>query len=174
MRETLKEKRAELCKLHPQAGEKAAHNFLNFFDFEPGTIIGVYWAVKNELDTRPLLTHLFNKGYVCALPRVTDEGLTFHLWTPTLHLETGNFGLSEPPQSSPVLEPDVLVVPLLGFDRGGHRVGYGKGHYDRYLHSHNGVFIGYGFSGQEVTKTPFESHDIPMKFIVTESGVIIC
>jgi 5-formyltetrahydrofolate cyclo-ligase len=174
MRESLKEKRAELCKLHPEAADQAAHNFLNFFDFDPGTIIGVYWAMENELDTRPLLHGLSNMGCVCALPRVTDQGLVFHLWTPDLELESGNFGLSEPPMSSPVLEPQVLVVPLLGFDRGGHRIGYGKGHYDQYLHTHKGIFVGYGFAGQEVTEMPYEPHDIPMKYIVTETGVIIC
>lgn len=174
MRVILKEKRAELYGLNPDAGEKAAQNFLNFFNFDPGTKIGVYSPMENELDTTPLLNHLFDKGYVCALPRVMSGELVFHAWEPSAVLEKGDFGISAPPASSPLIEPDVVVVPLLGFDRRGHRIGYGKGHFDKYLHTHTGTFIGYGFSGQEVKESPSEPHDIPMHYIVTEAEVIMC
>jgi len=173
MRESLKELRSQLFGRHPNAGEKVADQFFSFFNFKPKSIIGVYWPLGSELDSRPLLHRLYNQGYTCALPRVTEEGLVFHPWEPSLQLEKGNFGIQVPSLSTPILEPEVVIVPLLGFDRAGHRIGYGKGHYDKYLHNHEGIFIGIGFAGQEVDRVPHELHDIPLHFIVTEEGVIL-
>ena len=174
MRDSLKQKRAVLYERHPDAGEKAANHFFTFFNFPPQTIFGLYWPMASEIDPRPLLYRLSSMSYICTLPRVTPEGLVFHQWEPALELEKGTFGLQEPPPTSPVLEPDIVIIPLLGFDRRGHRIGYGKGHYDYYLQSHQGTFIGLAFAGQEVDRVPHETHDICLGYIVTEEGVIPC
>lgn len=174
LREALKEKRKDLFERDPQASQKAAQEFLSYFEYSLETKIGFYWPKSHELDPRPLMHILSENGYECCLPRVAGKGLIFHLWNPALKLQPSEIGIDEPPASSPVLEPDVVLIPLLGFDRSGHRIGYGKGHFDYYLENHKGVFIGFGFAGQEIEKVPFEGHDIRLHYIVTEKEVIPC
>jgi 5-formyltetrahydrofolate cyclo-ligase len=168
LREIMKEKRGLFFQQHPEAGEKIADLFFSFFDFPLQTIIGAYWPMGSELDTRPLLHRLTTKGFSCALPCVTSEGLLFREWDPSLNLVKGPLQLLEPPLTAPLLTPDVLLVPLLAFDKKGHRLGYGKGHYDHYLHYHSPLTIGVGFKDQGVDNIPHEAHDIALNFILTE------
>jgi 5-formyltetrahydrofolate cyclo-ligase len=172
MRDALKAQRVHLAERLTHAGESASEHFFSFFNFEPQTSFGIYWPMLTELDTRPLLHQLYGLGYTCALPCIIDEGLEFHEWEPGLNLTKWDFGIMQPPLTTPIVNPDVVIVPLLAFDRKGHRIGYGKGHFDKFLHSHTGTFIGFGFAGQEIEAVPHESHDIPLHYIVTEEGVI--
>ncbi|MBI2707922.1 MAG: 5-formyltetrahydrofolate cyclo-ligase [Proteobacteria bacterium] len=171
LRAIMKEKREVLFQKHPEAGEKIAALFFNFFDLPPHIIIGAYWPIGSELDIRPLLNKLIDRGFACALPCIEQEGLLFRLWNPSLRLVKGKFYLWEPPVSCSTAIPDVLLVPLLAFDKTGHRLGYGQGHYDRYLHHHKPLTLGVGFKGQEVEKIAHQSHDVPLDFIVTEEEV---
>jgi len=171
LREKMKEKRATLFATSPQVGEEIASLFFTFFDFSSHTSIGAYWPMGTELDTRPLLHRLYEKGLTCALPCVTSEGLLFRLWKPSLKLCKGKFGILEPPATSPLITPDVLLVPLLAFDKNGHRLGYGQGHYDHYLHHHKALTIGIGFKEQEIEEVPHQPHDYPLDYILTEGGV---
>src|ERR1700722_922859 len=147
------------------AGEKITANFFDFFDFPPQTLIGGYWPMGSELDVRSLLNKLIEKGFKCALPSLTPEGLLFRLWTPSTHLERGLFQILEPPSTAPLVLPDVLLVPLLAFDKYGHRLGYGQGHFDRYLHQYKVLTIGVGFKGQEIEKIPHQPHDFALDYI---------
>jgi len=171
LRELMKKKRALLFQQYPQAGEKIATLFFDFFDLPHQTIIGAYWPIGSEFEIRPLLSKLIAEGFTCALPCVEQEGLLFRVWEPSLILVKRNFQLLEPPITSPIVQPDVLLVPLLAFDKGGHRLGYGQGHYDRYLQHYKALTVGIGFKEQEVEKIPSQSHDIPLDFIMTEEGV---
>ncbi len=171
LRELMKEKRRTLFQQHPESGKKIADLFFSFFDFPLQTVIGAYWPIGSELDVRPLLHRLKDKGFPCALPCITPEGLLFREWTPSLIHVKGSFQLMEPPITSPLITPDVLLVPLLAFDKECHRLGYGKGHYDHYLRHHSPLTIGVGFKEQGVEKIPHEAHDIALDFMLTEDGV---
>ena len=168
MRTLMKEKRSVLFQQHPNAGEQITNLFFDRFDVQQKSIIGGYWPIGSELDIRPLLYQLIETGFTCALPRITLESLVFHQWAPLTLLEKGIFHVLEPSANEPILIPEVLFVPLLAFDKEGHRLGYGQGHYDRYLHLHKALTVGIGFKGQEVEHIPRQSHDFALDYILTE------
>jgi 5-formyltetrahydrofolate cyclo-ligase len=172
MRQVMKERRALLFQQHPNVGEQLADFFTDAFDLPLQTVIGGYWPMGNELDIKPLLYKLIAKKFPCALPCLTSEGLSFRSWTPSTRLEAGDFGIQMPPLTAPVVFPTLLFVPLLAFDKSGNRLGYGQGHYDRYLHHHPSLTIGVGFKGQEVENIPHQSHDFPLDYVLTEGGLI--
>lgn len=172
LRVVMKEKRRILFQDHPDAGEKITAHFFNFFDLPSDAIVGGYWPMKSELDIEPLLNQLIEKGFRCALPCITSEGLIYRRWEPLAPLEKGLFQALEPLPTAPVIIPNVLLVPLLAFDKEGHRLGYGQGHFDRFLHQNKVLTIGVGFKGQEVEKIPRQTHDFALDYILTEAGVI--
>jgi len=102
--------------------------------------------------------------------------MTYRAWAPGNPLEDRPFGLQEPLETAPVVEPTLVLTPLLGFDRQGNRLGYGQGHYDRALarlRQNGRVFVcGLAFFGQEVSSVPAEAHDIPLDWVMTERGSI--
>lgn len=144
----------------------------------PGTIVAGYFPIRSEIDPRPLMRRLAASGAQLALPVVMGDGesLVFRLWREDEALEKASFGLSVPPASAPTVEPDVLLVPLAAFDAAGHRIGYGKGHYDRALArldaDRRRLAIGLAFSIQRVDEVPAEPHDRPLDLILTEAGAI--
>lgn len=168
----MKEKRAVLSHQHPQASHQLARLFFENFNLPLHTIIGAYWPIGSEFNTRPLLNNLLERGYACALPSITRQGLQFRAWGKTTTLVKGSFQILEPPLTAPVVIPDVLLVPLLAFDKCGHRLGYGQGHFDRYLHQHPAMTIGIGFKGQEVEEIPSQAHDFALNYILTEGGLL--
>ncbi|MBY0291849.1 MAG: 5-formyltetrahydrofolate cyclo-ligase [Alphaproteobacteria bacterium] len=174
MRLMMKEQRRMLFKQHPRAGEVLSDLFFDSFDFPKQTLFGAYWPIGSELDIRPLLYELMEKGFRCALPCLTQEGLLFHLWTLSTPLQKGPFHVLEPSSTVPTAIPNVLLVPLLAFDRQGHRLGYGQGHFDRFLHQHKVITIGIGFKGQEVDRVPHQAHDFSLDYILTEEEIISC
>jgi 5-formyltetrahydrofolate cyclo-ligase len=139
--------------------------------FPPGPV-SAFWPIRSEVDTLALLRRLHDHGVTVLLPRVRLPLLQFCAWRPGAALAKGAFGLREPEDSAEILEPATLFVPLAAFDRAGHRIGYGKGHYDRALAAlrrRGGVLaIGLGFATQEIARTPVEPHDEPLDAIVTE------
>jgi len=172
LRCSMKEKRGLLFQQDPEAGNKLTTLFFQNFDLPRQSIVGGYWPIGSELDVRPLLKALLNEKFRCALPCVSHQGLEFHLWTDSAPLVEGQFKILEPLANSPVVVPSVLLVPLLAFDKRRHRLGYGKGHFDRYLHQHPTLTIGIGFRGQEIEEVPAEAHDFILDYILTEEGII--
>jgi 5-formyltetrahydrofolate cyclo-ligase len=172
LRLLMKERRAVLFHQHPKAGEMIAHLFFDNFDFPTSSIIGGYWPIGSEVDLRPLLMQLIQRGFKCALPCVDSKGLIFRLWNPSHPLVQGGFQLLEPLSTEPIVFPDILLLPLLAFDKKRHRLGYGQGHFDRYLHHHKVLTIGVGFKGQGVEELPVQAHDFALDFILTEEGVL--
>lgn len=141
--------------------------------------IGLYKALGAELDPRPLGDLLARQGWRLALPAVTDlEGpLAFRAWRPGERLVQDLSGLSAPMASAPEVQPDLILVPLLAFDRAGGRLGQGGGHYDRSLAALRAepdppIAVGFAYSGQEVGRLPREAHDQPLDGILTEAGYI--
>ncbi|WP_375464138.1 5-formyltetrahydrofolate cyclo-ligase [uncultured Methylobacterium sp.] len=139
-------------------------------------LVGAFWPIRSEVDPRPLIERLFARGQRVALPKVTPDGLLFREWRAGEALVPGAFGLSEPRDDLPALDPTALIVPLAAFDRRGHRVGYGRGYYDRAIArlSRLGpvLTIGIAFSAQEIARVPSEPHDRPLDHVVTEAGPV--
>jgi 5-formyltetrahydrofolate cyclo-ligase len=142
----------------------------------PGAIIAGYWPMGDEMDPRPLMLALAARGHVLALPVTPPRGepLAFRAWAPGGALRPGPMGTSEP-VAGEELRPDVLLVPLLAFDRAGRRLGYGGGYYDRTLAALPGAkAIGIAYAGQEMPEVPAGPQDMRLPLIATEDSVIIC
>jgi len=165
--------------VNADAADKAAHAVARLFSqgivLKENQIIAGYWPHKTELSPVPLLQQWSATGGACALPamRGQERPLVFRHWEPGAALQRGNFGICEPAASAPEVTPGILLVPLLAFDRAGHRLGYGHGYYDRTLQAlrqHSPVLsIGLGFAGQEVEGLlPSAPHDQPLDWIITE------
>ncbi|NLN68033.1 MAG: 5-formyltetrahydrofolate cyclo-ligase [Alcaligenaceae bacterium] len=141
--------------------------------------IAGFWPIKEEPDLIPLLTELDRQGHELSLPRITkpDSALEFYRWTTTTPLYPGKFNIPEPQLTEKSLPADIILVPTLGFTRDGHRIGYGKGYYDRTLaglheKGHDFIKMGVAWDEGEITipYTP-EPHDIPLDYILTPSGL---
>ena len=142
-------------------------------------VISAYWALKTELDLRPLMTSFYDKGVPVCLPVVVakNESLLFRLWSPQAELVKGLYGTEQPDEKYETVEPNALFLPLLAFDRQGGRLGYGGGFYDRTVRELRAknpeiVVVGTGFSAQEIDEVPVGDTDERMDWILTESELI--
>ena len=163
-------KRRERCD--PASGGMLAEHLLAAGLIPPDAIVAGFWPLPGEIDIRTLLLGLHASGHRLALPQTPARGvaLSFHGWAPGDRLVPGRFGTMHP--DSPAVTPGALLVPLLAFDAGGGRLGYGGGYYDRTLAALPGVpAIGCAFSVQMVDRVPTGPHDIHLAAIVTERGV---
>ncbi len=138
-----------------------------------GKKIAGYWPLGDELDCRGALTALAAAGAQVALPVVAGQGqvLIFRAWTPGDALESGPFGTHHPPMRAALVQPEILLLPLIAFDRRGHRLGYGAGYYDRTVSAlraqHSIVALGVAYDEQEVEAVPADQHDQVMDGIIT-------
>ncbi|QTN99414.1 5-formyltetrahydrofolate cyclo-ligase [Brucella sp. 458] len=142
-----------------------------------GVMIAGYWPIRSEIDPRPLLSAFRAKGARLCLPVVLDaETIVFREFLPDAELVPTGFGTMGPDEHAPLVDPAIMLMPLAGFDRRGHRLGYGAGHYDRALarfaeRGSQPLLIGMAFDCQEVDYVPNEPHDIALHQILTESGL---
>ncbi len=145
--------------------------------FAPGTVISGFWPIRSEADIRPLMAHLRTRGARLCLPVVLDrETIIFRELAVGAPVVKTGFGTTGPGPEAAVLDPDILLVPLSAFDRAGHRIGYGAGHYDRAIDRLKAKgrvprLIGIAFDCQEVASVPAEPHDVALDAILTESGL---
>jgi 5-formyltetrahydrofolate cyclo-ligase len=136
-------------------------------------VVAAYWPMKSEVDPRAILEMLSARGMATALPYIGEDRVRFRLWTPWQPVEPVGSGTLGPGPSAPEVEPAVLLMPLLAFDAGGQRLGYGKGHYDRVLASlPDALPIGLAYDAQEIPDLPREPHDRSLTIIVTPSRII--
>jgi 5-formyltetrahydrofolate cyclo-ligase len=165
---------------HAEAGPSAAAvlaaHGLPFLPPPPSGIVSGFTSFRTEIDVIPLLARLAGDGWVTALPVVTADGapLAFRRWIPGEPTVPGRFGIPVPHEASAELLPDVLLVPMLAFDRSGFRLGYGGGFYDRtveWLRQVKPVIaVGLAYAAQEVAAVPRGRYDQPLDWIVTELG----
>jgi 5-formyltetrahydrofolate cyclo-ligase len=142
----------------------------------PGALVAGYWPMGDEMDIRPLLETLAERGHVLALPVTPPRGqpLLFRRWRPGEALRPGPLGTAFP-LAGEAVRPDWLLVPLLAFDRAGRRLGYGGGYYDRTLPTLPGaVAIGCAHALQELDEVPAGPEDAPLAWVATEAEVIAC
>jgi 5-formyltetrahydrofolate cyclo-ligase len=169
--------RRRLVAERPHAHEHAAER-LPLERLPPYAVFALYHPRGSEMDPAPLGARLAHRGARAALPATAgrDEMMRFRLWDPAQRLEPDAFGIPAPPHFAPTVEPDLVIAPVLAFDRRGGRLGQGAGHYDRTLatlRSKKPVFvIGLAFSGQEVAELPMETHDERLDAILTETDYI--
>jgi 5-formyltetrahydrofolate cyclo-ligase len=145
------------------------------FEFAPGSIVSGYSPIRSEIDPVPLMRALAEKGARLALPAVMARGksLAFRAWSAGDRLMLGPLGILEPSPAATELIPDIMLVPLAAFDRAGHRIGYGAGHYD-YTLAHVRkvkpiVAIGVAFAVQEIEAVPALPHDVALDYVLTET-----
>ncbi len=143
-----------------------------------GTVVSGFMPLKSEINPLPLLRKFEQMGARIALPVIAGRGkpLIMRQWSWGQPLDAGQWGIREPKAESPQVDPDILLVPLLAFDRAGHRVGYGAGYYDmtiarlRFLKPVTAV--GIAFAAQEVAKVPAVERDERLDLVLTEREVI--
>ncbi|HEY2876808.1 MAG TPA: 5-formyltetrahydrofolate cyclo-ligase [Reyranella sp.] len=141
---------------------------------EPPAIVSGFWPMAEELDIRPLMIELINQGCQIALPVVVakKQPLVFRAWRPGDPLEAGAFGTLQPTARRAVVEPEVLIVPLLAVDEEGWRLGYGGGFYDRTLEALRArkrvAAIGVGFNEQVVPEVPHDPNDQRLDWLLTD------
>ena len=141
-------------------------------------IVSVYWPIRSELNTRPLIEALAATGRRVTLPvmRKVRHPLVFRAFAPGDDLVKGPFGLSEPSEDQPAYDPDIVFSPLAAFDRRGFRLGYGGGIYDATLAELRAkkpvVAIGVAYSCQESERVPVEPHDQRLDFVMTEQETL--
>ena len=142
--------------------------------------VSVFLSIKDEPDTLPLIAALVENGFGAALPITVSRAapLTFRLWRPGDPTQPGAMNIPEPLASAKIVDPDLLFVPLACFDRRGHRIGYGAGHYDRSLESLRAkgpvTAVGVAYSVAQAPEIPDEPHDQRLDFILTERELIDC
>jgi 5-formyltetrahydrofolate cyclo-ligase len=142
--------------------------------------VSAFHPFRSEIDTKPLIGKLVADGWTTCLPIILGAGvpLIFRRWFPGEPTVSGDMNIMRPLDDAPQVEPDVVIVPLLAFDREGYRLGYGGGFYDRTLAVLRAkkkiTAIGVGYSAQQVPHVPHDELDQPVDFVMTESGIIKC
>jgi 5-formyltetrahydrofolate cyclo-ligase len=144
----------------------------------PGTIVSGFMPMKSEINPLPLLRSLAQAGATLALPVVSGRGkpLTMRAWQWGEPLNAGVWGIREPRPNAEEVDPDILLVPLLAFDRFGFRLGYGGGYYDLTIAGlcarKRITAVGIALSAQEVAKVPTTPRDARLDLVLTEREVI--
>ena len=147
---------------------------------EAAGVVSGFTAFRDEISVQPLLEALAEAGLTLALPVVIAraEPLVFRCYRPGDLLVPGLWDIPVPPPTAPELLPDILLAPLLAFDRQGFRLGYGGGFYDRTLAKLRALkaitAIGVGFAAQEVDAVPRGPYDQPVDWIMTEMESFAC
>jgi 5-formyltetrahydrofolate cyclo-ligase len=137
--------------------------------------VAAYLPIGSECDTGPIIAAVRASGAEVGLPAIVARShIVFRRHRPDDPLVQGGFGTSSPGDGAPEIEPDLMVMPLVGFDATGARLGYGRGYYDGAIGGmrRRPVLIGIGFSVQKTGPIPVESHDVRLDWIVTEADVL--
>ncbi len=186
LRAKLKARRAEAARANdgangPAIATLAADRFLAAIPVQVGQVVAGYWPMADELDPRPLLVQLQSKGALITLPAVQQGSrlLQFRLCDNLAALPpAGAYGIPAPAPTAAVLVPDIMLVPLVGFDTGGYRLGMGGGYYDATLQALRAVMdkkmlaVGYAFAVQQMAELPHAAHDERLDWAVTERGAV--
>lgn len=157
-----------------EAALALAENIERVVKNEPGEIVSGFFPIRSEIDPRPAMDKLRQRGARLCLPVVASKSKIIfrELIRGASLVETG-FGTFGPDATAAEVVPDWMLIPLAAFDRNGGRLGYGAGYYDRYIGwqietGRRPLLIGVGFSVQEIERVPMENHDQMLHSIITE------
>lgn len=161
------------------ASQAIAAGALALVAVEEPQIMAAYLPIRSECDSRPIIAEALRRSITIALPVQLDRTtMVFRRYQPDAPLADGGFGTSVPLPDQPILDPDLVIVPLVGFDRAGTRLGYGRGYYDRALAKlgARGIkpkLLGVAFAAQEMAAIPASPHDVRLDWIVTENETLV-
>ncbi len=135
--------------------------------------IGCYYSIGSEVKTHEIINHFLSQNKSVSLPKVIQNSMSFRKIEDLTKLETGEYDIPEPKDSTPVEEEhDVVLVPCVGLDNDGNRIGYGVGFYDKYLEGKDVIKIALAYSKQIVKTIPTSTNDVRMDWIITERDII--
>jgi 5-formyltetrahydrofolate cyclo-ligase len=143
-------------------------------------IVSGFMPLKSEINPIPLMRRLADAGTQLALPAIAGRGqpLTMRAYSFGQPLASGVWGIREPGPDAREVFPDIVIAPLLAFDRSGHRVGYGAGYYDMTIMGLRArkpvVAVGIAFAAQEIARVPTTARDAPLDLVLTEHEIIDC
>jgi 5-formyltetrahydrofolate cyclo-ligase len=158
------------------AGGDLARHGLDFLTLASPGVVSGFSAIRDEIDTAPLLACLAGEGHRLALPVMQGKGrpLLFRAWAPGDKMASGQWGIAEPLPGQPEVYPDVVLVPLLAFDPLGYRLGYGGGFYDRTLAGLRTkkpiIAVGIGYDELRIDAVPHLDYDQRLDWVLTPSG----
>jgi 5-formyltetrahydrofolate cyclo-ligase len=150
------------------------------FPLTPGAVVSGFMPLKSEINPLPLMRKLADAGVTLALPAIAGRGqpLRMRAFAFGDRLVPGVWNIREPAPDAPELFPDILIVPLLAFDRSGHRIGYGAGYFDFTINALRArksiVAAGIALAAQEIADVPHTEQDARLDFVLTEHEVIDC
>ena len=157
-------------------GDRMAERLSDVIGDPAGLVVSAYWPFRGEPDLRGLLKQVIAGGGQAALPVVVEKGqpLIFRSWQPRDPLERGVWNIPVPAEGAPVVVPDVVISPVIGFDTQCYRLGYGGGFYDRTLAAlpHRPRVLGVGFTVAAIPTIFPLPHDIPMDCVITEDATV--
>ncbi len=180
LRTTLKQRRAAIPpEQRRQMDAAIVQAIAESAAFRHASALLLYAPTRDEVNLLPLVRLARERGIPVAFPRCDTVSTTmqFYLLEPSARLTAGAYGIPEPPADAPLCVPDahaLCLLPALGFDLSGGRIGYGKGYYDRYLANFAGVRMGACYSALMLKRLPVEPHDLPVSMVATERGLHQC
>lgn len=173
LRRDMIEKRL-LCAQNTHAHQEACARAIAFLDKQDFTCAGLYHPINSEMSPLPILEWCASQKKITALPFITGKGImVFRQWRCGDPIKKGSFNIHAPLPEAPFDQPDLYIVPLLGFNKNGHRLGYGGGFYDRYfsrLERSGAAYkaLGLAFEEQYCPALKTEAHDRPLHALFTQ------
>ena len=160
--------------IHAQLSRKVERHLGELLDALNPAVLAFCWPFRGEFDARALVSGRLPGGLRACPPVVMDNDspLEFREWTPNSEMIEDRYGIHIPARGE-ALRPDAILMPLNGFDEAGYRLGYGGGYFDRSLAALSPRPLAVGV-GSELARVPSirpQAHDLPMDFVVTESGI---
>jgi len=176
LRQVMRTKRREMPDDADDAAVKLRDHFVEKLSLPANHVVASYNARDGEINPALLVTALRAQGHRIVLPVIVGHGLglIFRSYNEGDVFMTSPMGIAEPLADKEQVDPDILLVPLLAFDRRGYRLGYGGGYYDRTLaglrHKKTILTIGIAYAYQEVAEVPTGPHDARLDYIITDKG----
>lgn len=155
------------------ASKQIQKNLKKVEAFRNAKTVACYYSIGSEVRTFDIIQQLISEGKTVTLPKITDGSLVFCAVKGFEELQKGEYGIMEPKNNCPVVESfDVILIPAIAMTRTGQRLGYGKGHYDKFLAKQSAPTIALEYSRQVVRNIPKSEGDIQIQWIVTEDEAI--